>query len=156
MILKEGNMWDALDEAHLFLITANATVRKDGELVMGRGMALQAKQRFPLLPKDLGDWVVPASGERFAKYGVVLPYWGGVEKQLGAFQVKYHYGDKADLDLIQYSTNFLIELLEEQKGRIRNVHLNFPGIGYGGLKEEQVLPIVQQLLDIVTIWKFPS
>ena len=42
---KTGNMWDSWDDADLFLITTNAVIKVNGELVMGRGIALEARQR---------------------------------------------------------------------------------------------------------------
>ncbi len=49
-----GNMWTAYEPADLFLITTNSTIRRDGALVMGRGIARQAKERFPDLDVTLG------------------------------------------------------------------------------------------------------
>lgn len=52
MILEKGNMWDCFGKVDLFLVTTNPIVNAKGELVMGRGIALEAKKRFPELPKD--------------------------------------------------------------------------------------------------------
>ena len=38
-IFKTGNMWTAFDETALFLLTTNSTVKRNGALVMGRGIA---------------------------------------------------------------------------------------------------------------------
>jgi hypothetical protein len=47
-------MWTAYQSADLFLITTNATITARGALVMGRGIARQAKERFPGLNVALG------------------------------------------------------------------------------------------------------
>jgi hypothetical protein len=47
MKLTNGNMWSAYPQADLFLITTNSTLKNDGCLVMGKGIALEAAQRFP-------------------------------------------------------------------------------------------------------------
>ena len=45
-IFKHGDMWQALAHVDHFLVTTNSFLRRDGCLVMGRGMALQAVQRY--------------------------------------------------------------------------------------------------------------
>jgi hypothetical protein len=52
-----GDMWSIYDEAGLFLITTNATIITQGVLVMGRGIARQAQERFPGLNVSLGRQV---------------------------------------------------------------------------------------------------
>lgn len=46
-------MWTAYDDADLFLITTNSTLKKNGVLVMGRGIARQACDRCPGLDTAL-------------------------------------------------------------------------------------------------------
>jgi len=36
------------------------------------------------------------------------------------------------------------------------IHLNFPGIGNGGLPRTQVFPLLQPLPGNVTIWEYPT
>ena len=36
---QRGDLWTAFAPTNLFLITTNSTIRKDGALVMGRGIA---------------------------------------------------------------------------------------------------------------------
>ncbi len=48
-----GDMWTAYDDADLFLITTNSTLKKNGVLVMGRGIARQACDRCPGLDTAL-------------------------------------------------------------------------------------------------------
>lgn len=47
-------MWSAYDDADLFLITTNSTLKKNGALLMGRGIARQARDLFPGLDLALG------------------------------------------------------------------------------------------------------
>ena len=54
---KTGDMWTAYTAADIFLITTNATITTRGALVMGRGIARQAKERFPGLDTALGTHV---------------------------------------------------------------------------------------------------
>jgi len=152
MKLKTGNMWSAFPHVDLFLVTTNSTIRKDGALVMGRGIAREAAQRFPRLPYSLGGAIERLSeGDgRHVKYGILVPKtWPSVK--IGAFQVKYYWGDQASPSLIRFSTDELIDWCA--KNPTAQVHLNFPGIGNGGLTPEQVLPIISRLPDTVTVWR---
>ena len=54
MQLTKGNVFEHLDLDYI-CITTNSILNKNGELVMGAGVALEAKQRFPELPKVYGS-----------------------------------------------------------------------------------------------------
>jgi len=151
MKLKKGDMWSALDHADLFLVTTNAMVRKDGALVMGRGIAREAATRYTQLPYEAGKWL-KVSGLQRSFYGVLRPYpqLDHPMHKLGLFQVKFHWADDASLDLIANSTQVLRDLIEEEG--YEDVHLNFPGIGNGRLSYSDVLPVVKHLPDAVTLW----
>jgi len=144
-------MWSVFDDADLFLITTNSTIRRDGALVMGRGIARQARDRFPGLAAVLGRQILSCCGNQ-GEYGLLVsPHWP--EAKLGAFQVKRHFSQPADLDLIRHSTAALCAWCTEHPQAL--VHLNLPGVGNGRLQREDVLPIIAQLPDRVTIWEFP-
>jgi hypothetical protein len=149
---QTGDMWTVYPTTDLFLITTNSTLRRDGALVMGRGIARQARDRFPGLDKVLGQHILNLCGNE-GEYGLLIsPRWP--EAKLGVFQVKRHYSHAASVELIQHSTNALCAWCTEQPKAI--VVLNFPGIGNGRLPRTAVLPILQQLPDTVTIWEYPS
>lgn len=146
MILKHGNIWEALALSDLLCITTNSTLMSNGELVMGAGIALQAKQRFPELPRQLGEIIRKTR----PFYGLVyLPIEGG--RYLGAFQTKTHWRSPSTTDLIRRSTKMLAELAEANP--YWRIDLNFPGIGRGGLPRSVVLPIIQALPDNVHVWE---
>jgi len=84
-----GNLWDEWGVADLLLVTTNSTVRRDGTLVMGRGAALEAQQRYPALPARLGHAVLDRP-----IYGIELA-WYEPPTMLGVFQVKAHWRDEA-------------------------------------------------------------
>jgi hypothetical protein len=102
MQLQYGDMWTAWDSADLFAITTNSTITKDGRLVMGRGIAQQARDRFPGIDKELASQFT--SGDRYGL--LVSPQWPA--QKLAAFQVKIHWRSKASLDLIEYSASCLL------------------------------------------------
>ena len=162
MILERGNMWDVFGKTDLFLITTNPIRRKDGAVVMGRGIALEAKTKFPDLPYMFGE--VLAGAERHQDVGDPLyPLNVGIigvcdGQMLGWFMTKTHWRSPSDLAVIEKSVEQLIpwEYIptynDDVRRRIR-IDLNFPGIGNGKLRREDVLPLLQKLPDNVHIWE---
>ena len=57
-MLKEraGNIWTQHPESIIF-VTTNGFVKTNGRAVMGRGIAAEAAQSFPSLPKQLGEHI---------------------------------------------------------------------------------------------------
>ncbi|MHA2069001.1 MAG: hypothetical protein ACXABY_31955 [Candidatus Thorarchaeota archaeon] len=147
MILEKGNMWSAFRESDLWLFTGNSFVTKRGLLVMGRGLALEVKKEFPNSGEEFG-WLIKEIGKHLKSYGIMR---SDNVPGIGVFQVKYHFKAKASLSLIGYSCVRLMEILDGTG--FSNVHLNFPGIGFGRLPREQVLPIISELPDTVHIWE---
>jgi hypothetical protein len=147
-----GDMWQHYGQAGLFLITTNSTLRRDGALVMGRGIARQARERFPGLDTALGEEIRKRCGS-LGVYGLLIsPRWP--QARLGGFQVKRDWGRPADLDLIAGSVTALVEWTTHRPAVA--VCLNFPGIGNGGLARSAVWPLLEPLPDSVTIWEYPE
>lgn len=144
MLIRKGDMWTIWQEADLFCITTNSYIRSDGALVMGRGIALQTKQRFPGVEFALGKRI-----RHLGLYGLLVSEKWPAAK-LAAFQVKRHFAHAAELDIIRHSAAMLAEWAEAHPQA--QVHLNFPGIGYGRLEYDQVLPIIETLPENVSIW----
>lgn len=69
MRLAQGNIWSVFEQADLFLVTTNATLNRQGALVMGAGIARQARDRFPGLDQKLGKAVAFIGSH----YGVLFP-----------------------------------------------------------------------------------
>lgn len=133
-----GNIWDHLDEEYTRIcITTNGDINSKGELVMGCGIAFQAKSRWPQLPKILGE----ESRENRLKVNLIyLP-----THFLVTFPVKYHWNEKASLYLIKSSAQSLNKLC------CIHPHLTFilpkPGCGNGGLVWEDVRKIIEPELN---------
>jgi len=149
MILEKGNMWDVFHDTDVFMITTNPIKRNDGAVVMGRGIALEAKQRYPQLPFDFGkelDSLHPEIDQQFVgKIGVYdgTPIW--------FFMVKDHWANNADLGIIGSSCFYLKHGFDLKDKRI---DLNFPGIGNGKLPRDSVLYLLEDLPDNVHIWEY--
>lgn len=137
------NLWDC-DAPHVLLcITTNGYVKGNGEAVMGRGCALQAKTRYPDLPELLGANIkLTGNITRIFEPGVTPDLKG----QLCSFPVKENWWEEADLELIEKSAKDLVGLTN-YFGFAR-VYLPRPGCGNGKLDwDTQVRPILEPLLD---------
>lgn len=149
MIHKKGNMLARIIPGDVYLVTTNSYIRNDGALVMGRGAAKQLALMYPILPLMLGRNILKSCGH-LGEYNIdTLTNGSGIT--LGAFQVKFNFSDEADLDLIKRSCDELHRMACEDE---RVFHVNFPGIGNGRLKYNDVLPIVETLPDNVNVWTF--
>lgn len=138
-----GNLWHSYDRGYRICITTNGALNSRGECVMGRGIASQAKERFPFLPLLLGK-SIKANGNHvyyFEEYDVY------------SFPVKHHWAEKADLQLIKRSAEELVFLVNQMEpGRVENnlsktVFLPRPGCGNGKLQWQDVLPLLVPILD---------
>jgi hypothetical protein len=56
MIEKTGDIWESSED--YICITTNGYINVKGECVMGKGIALQCKERFPEFPKILGNHIL--------------------------------------------------------------------------------------------------
>ncbi len=149
MILKKGNMWSKFGEVDLFCITINGTFKADGSLVMGAGIAKEAKKRMPGIERIISA--------QFRTYLMHEPYLlpmvlASKSQMMGLFQVKHHFAEPASIELINRSTVQLFRYIASYPKM--TVCLNFPGIGNGKLKRSEVLPIVELLPDNVEVWEY--
>lgn len=148
MILERGNMFDVWGKTSLFLFTSNPIVNKEGLAVMGRGIALQLAERNPQIRKDFGEYLKTWWELLHFPCEILGEYDG---QDVGYFMVKNHWAEPAKLSIIEDSVTSLMDLLTEHDTR---VDLNFPGIGNGKLRREDVLPIIQRLPDTVHVWEY--
>lgn len=150
MLEAYGDIWDHLSEYDAVVITTNGYVKGNGEAVMGRGIALEATRRFPGIARSLGD-VLKQYGNRVFAFSHLFDKW------VFTFPVKPAVGPnfepgwrmKADPELIETSARQIVEMLDDptNNGHINKVLMPRPGCGNGGLKWEQVKPILEEILD---------
>ena len=146
MIEINGDAWQTwqklLQHEECFLcITTNGTVKKNGECVMGAGIAKEAAHFFPRLPADLG--------KEITKHGNRMHYLGD---NLLSFPVKHNWFENADIELIKESCKSLMEALDylamEYDVEECTALLVRPGCGNGKLDwETEVKPVIAPLLD---------
>jgi len=136
------------DPANLYLFTGNSYIKKNGALVMGRGAARQVRDLYPGIDKEFGQEILESRDAGRAMYGVIVRC--GPNENIGVFQVKYGFQEKAKLDLIRFS----VQVLGEFASRFdRGIHMNYPGIGNGGLMQTDVAPLLATLPNNVFIYK---
>ena len=146
-IYKQGNMFSTLNSVDHFIITTNAIVKRNGALVMGAGIARQVRDTYPGVDVECGQAIERAQYPD-QQYGLLLNVGG----KLGLFQVKRHYKDVADINLIHYSTQMLYNHATLHPDL--TYAMNFPGIGNGKLAYDDVKPWTDSLPNNVQVWTF--
>jgi hypothetical protein len=132
MIETTGNLWDYHAAGFWVCITTNGFVTRNGECVMGRGVAMQARTRFPQLPKRLGT-AIKAGGNHVYLFENL---------NIASFPVKDFWFNKASVTLIEQSC------YELDKFNLPGpVVLPWPGCGNGGLTKHMVRPILKRCLS---------
>jgi hypothetical protein len=135
--LRYEQAWSLPD---VYLFTANNVRTKAGKLVMGAGAAKAVRNAYPGI-----DLRIPV--DALVTYAEVKP---GSGQWIGRFQVKHHWKDAAELELIKRSS----QLLSSHAKQRPNVqfHLNAPGVGNGQLLWADVDPLLQILPDNVSVY----
>jgi len=131
MIEVSGNIWD-FDGFHC--VTTNSVVKQNGELVMGRGVALDAATRYPSIPKKLGDLVKQYGNKPFIFF----------DEKIISFPTKHHWKNPSDIELIIKSSKSIALLAEIYN---LTVFLTRPGCGNGGLQWDSVKLQIEPYLN---------
>lgn len=131
-------------------ITTNGNIKKAKKYtapraIMGKGIAYQASRiYFRYCDIDLG-YKIRSNGnivQTFAYYTV--PHQN-IDTAIVAFPTKHNWWQYSDLELIKTSIVQLIDLTNKRNWR--KVTLTRPGCGNGGLKWEDVKPLLVDKLD---------
>jgi len=165
MEVIEKNMWDYLGIADVICITSNGFVKSSGRAVMGRGCALEAKNRFKDIDLALGYHIeeygnVPGIIHKYGKTNIVsfpvkrisLIYDNLTENKLvGHMKKRFKLGDrvpgwalKAELLIIELSARLLRSMIDRNKWE--TVIITKPGCMNGELNWEDVEPILDMYL----------
>jgi hypothetical protein len=131
-----GDIWQYHDLGYYILIPTNNDVQKNGELVMGAGVALQAKNKFPLLARYLG-LKIRHNGNK-----VIVAH----EERVISFPTKHSWRDRqSDLKLIHTNAISLREMLFHQGIPITPIYSPKLGTGFGGLPWQAVESTLSRL-----------
>lgn len=157
MLEAFGDIWDNIDDYDGIVITTNGVIKANGEAVLGRGIALEAVKRYPWLPQQLGSYL-RQYGNTVGRFDLVPNFIRNTtyDQSLYTFPVKPVIGPngepgwkaKAQYGIIVQSIVDLIKSIDTydyKKGY--KVIMPRPGCGNGGLKWEDVKPIISPLLD---------
>jgi predicted NAD-dependent protein-ADP-ribosyltransferase YbiA (DUF1768 family) len=148
-------LWRDPGNPGMIVVTTNAIVQANGALVMGSGAALEAVVKIDGIAKECGEAVL----KHGSRYGFIevrepKPDEGSRGKRgFGILQTKFNYKERSDLSLVQYSLGKLAEYAQAHPDV--KIRVNFPGIGSGRLKREQVEPLLAGLPDNVTVCTKP-
>ena len=138
MLEVRGNAWNLLKDYNALCLTTNGTVKANGECVMGRGIALEAKRLFPSIPKVLGR-SIRANGNNAVMLGKVKDTF------IVSFPVKHHWNEVADIKLIERSAHQLVEMATVNGWT--KVLIPRPGCGNGKLNWSDVKLILEPIFD---------
>lgn len=134
MKTTKSDLW--MSGAEAICITTNLVIKRDGNLVMGAGVAKQAAERYPELPAFFADAVRAQSP--------VCAY-KGTDHYLIALPTKRDWKQDSDLNLILGSLKLVVKLVDSLK--LKSVALTPPGCGNGNLKWDDVRKAIEPLLD---------
>ncbi len=126
------DLWDL--SADLRVLTTNGFVKRNGDAVMGRGIALEATRRYPGIASVLGNRL------RTAGNHVHL-----LSPGIASMPVKHLWWDPADPRLIVRSAHELVALVNEHG--FTQVVMPRPGCGNGRLDWRDVEPLIAPILD---------
>lgn len=145
MIFNKGRLHytTSVPANHVHFFTANNVVQRNGELVMGGGCAKAVRDLIQGSAKRFGDL------EKKNPDGRIHSYHQG-RGLIASFQTKEHWKFDSPLWLIQSSTDVLAENARSLPKW--TFHLPLPGCALGGLKKEDVLPILAELPDNVIVY----
>lgn len=142
---QTGNLWTLPADARC--ITTNGMTRpSDGKAAMGKGCALEARNRFPGLDTYLGLMLHDYGNHVHQLMQAPKQPMGTGTWVLLSFPTKHHWKDKSDLNLIRQSCAELLEVADTEP-RWETILLPRPGCGAGGLSWPAVKAVISPLLD---------
>jgi len=144
----KGDILNPPEGTDAICIPTNGIVRANGELVMGAGLALAAKKKWPEIARTLGVAV-----KRFGNGVHLMNTFQSKGQEVSknefcyvlSFPTKNHWRDKSSLELITKSCEQLLAFVD--KWGVKQVMLPVVGCGLGNLKWEEVEPILDKYLD---------
>lgn len=147
MLTATADLWTYPHADALCITTNGSVVRVSGGRhavyrgVMGRGVAAQAKQRYPELELALG-YQVRQHGNTV---GILRQPDDACSAYLVSFPVKHEWHEQADLELIGRSAEQLAQLTTLMQWQW--VVVPRPGCGNGRLDWMEVAPVLRQHFD---------
>lgn len=128
---------------NVYMFTANSTIRKNGALVMGAGVAKVVRDKYKGVDSEFGKNINHHSvfGVKFLKHENTF---------IGAFQTKVNWQEDSPLDVVKVSVHKLMCVAKARPHL--TFHLPCPAINHGGKSVEEVLPLLESLPDNVIVY----
>ena len=144
MKLKNCDIFKDVDSLDYVCITTNSTLNKAGELIMGAGIAKDAKTLYPDLPL--------LYGKQIKEKKVVGGFYGCLlaKEKFIAFQTKLHWKESSPISVVEKSIFMLSRLATKYNDKVFG--LPFPAINNGGLSPNDVYPLLIKLPDNVIVY----
>ena len=146
------DMFDLIDHTYdkppVLCITTNGDLNKNGDCVMGKGVALQFKNLFPKLPKYIGDLIKQYGNRVFnlGLYDYITSSGKHIPIRIMTFPTKHHWKEDSDINLIKKSCEEIIQVCD--KYNYDTVFLPAPGVNNGRLNyKNTVEPVISLILD---------
>lgn len=143
-----GNIWELYDRNYIVAIPTNIGWTKSGYNVMGRGLAFEASQKFDQLAKKYGEIckqkLESANFWYYSEKRIICL----ATKSLNKLQPNLSWKSNSTIWQIETSCKSLVNWIE-MKLKIsgdmtHQIAIPMLGCGNGGLKEEDVLPILEK------------
>ena len=153
--VEYGDIFDYVGKADCICVTTNGTIKSNGELVMGAGIAKQFYDRYQKfdIARVLANKLY--KGTPLKTMHVVNPADNICYKAIDAkdnngtyvlsFPTKHHFMDKGDLDLIIKSAKRAMVFADMYN--LKSIILPSPGTGCGKLNEDDVYKELDKILD---------
>lgn len=133
---------DNATDKNIVCVTTNGIMKKDGNAVMGAGIAKTANQRFHVATKLAQH--LQTNGNVVGDLGTYQ--WKNSSFHLVSFPTKEHWNHPSIPKLIEQSAKQLVMLADNQG--FERIYLTPPGCGMGKLDwENDVKPILEPLFD---------
>jgi len=138
MIEIVGDIWE--QKCDWLCITTNGIIAKNGKAVMGKGIALQAKQLYPDIDKILAQKIKERGN-------IVSSLWWDCEnkRHIISFPTKEHWRNKSSLVLISNSAKQLKEYFDNMNMK-PIIMLPKPGCSCGQLDWKDVKDSLSSIL----------
>lgn len=154
----KGDIFDYIGNVDAVCITTNGTIKKNGELVMGAGVAKAFYDRYIdkiNIAKRLADKLIAGAqlskdftGTVEQKYNICFRCVTAEENNgthIVSFPTKNHFKNNSSLELIERNAIRLRWFADHYK--LNSIVLPSPGTGLGKLSKEEVYQILNKYFD---------
>lgn len=145
-IFYSGNIDELIkdEDKEAFCVTTNSMIKRNGELVMGKGIAKYVNDTYPSIAGILAEHI-----REYGNTPMMIKLRSkkdGASRFIISLPTKKDWRDNSDIKLIQESCKEIIRIADT--AHLNIVYLTRPGCGCGGLNwEKDVKPVIEKILD---------